>query len=243
MKQINKSINRRTLLKLAGVGSVSLAATAAASTLWYPQLAQAMESSPPQATPEDLSPEAALQKLLEGNQRFVQEKSQHPDQSRSRLQAIAQKQSPFATLLTCADSRVAPEVLFDQGMGDIFDIRVAGNVVSPTVLGSLEYAVAMLNTPLIMVLGHERCGAVTAAVEGERLPGHISSFTQAIKPALKQVKNQSGDAVENGVVANVAYQIEQMKRNSTILAQQVLEGKLKIVGGRYDLDSGEVRLI
>lgn len=242
MKQINELMSRRALLQRVGVGGVGLLA-AAGSSLWYAQPAQANTPSPSQPTPEPLSPDAALQRLLDGNRRFVEQKAKHPDQSRDRLQAVAQKQYPFATLLSCADSRVAPEILFDEGIGDLFDIRVAGNIVTDEVLGSLEYAAVVLGAPLIMVLGHERCGAVTAAVQGEKLPGHIGSFVKAITPAVRRVKGQSGDPVENAVVANVGYQVEQIKQNSRLLAQRILEGKLKIVGGRYDLDVGEVSVI
>jgi carbonic anhydrase len=243
MNRIKELIGRRTLLKLAGVGSVGLTATAMGSAFWYAQPAAARAESRPQQTPEPLNPDAALERLLDGNRRFVQQKSQHPDQSLARLSEVAQAQHPFATLLSCADSRVTPEILFDEGIGDLFDIRVAGNVVTPEVLGSLEYAVAVLGTPLIMVLGHERCGAVTAAVQGKLLPGHIGSFVKAIEPAVSRVKGKSGDPVEDAVISNVQYQVEQLKQNSALLAQQMLEDKLKIVGGRYDLDTGEVSIV
>lgn len=243
MKRINGLIGRRTLLELIGVGGVGLAATAMGSAFWYLKPAQARAESRPQQTSEPLNPDTALKRLLDGNQRFVQQKSYHSDQSLRRLQEVAQAQYPFATLLSCADSRVPPEIIFDEGIGDLFDIRVAGNIVTPEVLGSLEYAVAVLRTPLIMVLGHERCGAVTAAVEGKLLPGQIGSFVKAIKPALSRIKGKSGDPVEDAVISNIQYQIEELKQNSVILAQSMLEGKLKIVGGRYDLDTGDVNMI
>lgn len=243
MNRSNGLIGRRTFWKLAGVGGVGLAAAATGGAFWCAQPATARAESGPQQTPEPQNPDAALKRLLDGNQRFLQQKAQHPDQSGARLQEVAQAQHPFATLLSCADSRVAPEILFDEGIGDLFDIRVAGNIVTPEVLGSLEYAVALLGTPLIMVLGHERCGAVTAAVAGEQLPGNIGSFVKAIKPVVSKVKGKSGDLVENAVIANVQYQLELLKQNSALLAERMLEGKLKIVGGRYDLDSGEVSII
>ena len=115
--------------------------------------------------------------------------------------------------------------------------------MTPEVLGSIEYAVSFLGTPLIMVLGHERCGAVTAAVQGEGLDGHIGSFVKAIKPAVSQTKGKSGDPVDNAVIANVQYQIQKLKWSSAILSGRSHNGKLKIVGGRYDLDTGEVTLI
>ena len=189
------------------------------------------------------NPNAALKRLMDGNQRFVHQLGEHPNQSQARIKEVAQAQHPFAALLCCADSRVPPEILFDEGIGDLFDIRVAGNIVTPEVLGSLEYAVDILGTPLIMVLGHERCGAVTAAVQGKRLSGHIDSFVKAIKPAISKTEGESDDPVDNAVVANVQYQIQKLKQNSAILSQRLLDGKLKIVGGRYDLDTGEVTLI
>lgn len=243
MSIMRESIPRRDLLKLASFCSVGLAATAAGVGFWQAPIAQANAELLSKPTPEPLAPDAALKRLLDGNQRFLEQKANHPDQTKARLQEVAQAQHPYATLLTCADSRVTPEILFDEGVGDLFDVRIAGNVVTPEVLGSLEYAVALLGTPLLMILGHERCGAVTAAVKGEQLIGQIGSFVKAIEPAVKLVKNEAGDPVENAVVANVRYQVEGLIQKSSILAQRVLEGKLKIVGGRYDLDTGEVTLV
>jgi carbonic anhydrase len=239
MNQTNGWIGRRSFLNLTGAGGMALVAASAGSAFWSMKLEQAIASP----VLEPLSPDAALKRLMDGNQRFVKQKSKHPDQSKARIKEVAQAQHPFATVLSCADSRVAPEILFDEGIGDLFDIRVAGNIVIPEVLGSIEYAVDILGTPVLMVLGHERCGAVTAAVQGERLPGHIGSFVKAIKPAISRTKGQPGDPVDNAVIANVQYQIEKLKRSSTILSARSQDGKLKIVGGRYDLDSGEVILI
>jgi carbonic anhydrase len=235
-------IERRDFLKLGVTGALGMMVTAG-DLLW--QVEQAKAAGLPNgssATPQSLNADGALQKLIEGNQRFVQHKPQYPDQSAARLQEVAQAQHPFATILCCADSRVPTEIIFDQGIGDIFDVRVAGNIVTPETLGSIEYAVMLLGTPLLMVLGHERCGAVTAAVQNGSLLGEIGSFVKAIKPAVKRVKDQPGDAVENAVVANVQYQIERLKR-SQLLTEQIKSGKLKIVGGRYDLDTGSVTMI
>ena len=238
MNQNNGLMGRRRFLTLTGTGGMALGAAVMGSAFWSMQSDQAIAASL-----ESPSPDAALKRLLDGNQRFVTQKSKHPDQLRSRIKEVAQAQHPFATVLSCADSRVTPEILFDEGIGDLFDIRVAGNIVTPEVLGSIEYAVALLGTPLIMVLGHERCGAVTAAVSEEHLPGHISSFVKAIKPAIPKTKDESIDLIDEAVTANVQYQIQKLKQNSTIVSQQLLDGKLKIVGGRYDLDTGEVKLI
>ena len=228
-------IERRDFLRLGVTGAFGVMITAS-DFLCSVKQAKAAE------IPYSLTPDAALQKLIDGNQRFVQHRPQYPDQSAVRLQQVAQAQHPFATILSCADSRVPAEIVFDQGIGDIFDVRIAGNIVIPEALGSIEYAVALLDTPLLMVLGHERCGAVTAAVQTEELLGDIGTFVKAIKPAVERVKNQPGDAVENAVVANVQYQIEQLQR-SQILTERLESGKLKIVGGRYDLDTGKVSII
>lgn len=229
-------IERRDFLKLGVTGALGMM-IAGGDLLLRVEKAQAATPTQP-----SLDADAALQKLMAGNQRFVEHQPQYPDQSASRLQEVAQAQHPFATVLSCADSRVPAEIIFDQGIGDIFDVRVAGNIVTPETLGSIEYAVVLLGTPLLMVLGHERCGAVTAAVQNEKLLGDIGSFVKAIKPAVNKVKNQPGDAVENAVVANVQYQIERLQR-SKLLTEQVKSGKLKIVGGRYDLDKGSVTII
>ena len=232
-------MERRDFLKLGITGAFGMMLTAS-DLLW--QVEQAKAAEIPSTSPESLSPDAALQKLMEGNQRFIDHHPQYPDQSALRLQEVAQAQHPFATILSCADSRVPAEIVFDQGIGDIFDVRIAGNIATHEAIGSIEYAVVLLGSPLLMVMGHERCGAVTAAVKKESLLGDIGTFVKAIKPALKKVKNQPGDAVENAVVANVQYQIERLK-HSKLLTEQVRSGKLKIVGGRYDLDTGRVTII
>lgn len=227
-------IGRRQFLTLAGMGSIS-------SLLCYPQPVKAVELAGSSQINPDVSPDAALKRLLDGNKRFMQFHPQYPHRSQARLQEVAYSQYPFATLLSCADSRVPAEIIFDQGIGDLFDVRIAGNVVIPEALGSLEYAAAVLGTRLIMVLGHERCGAVTAAVKGDLLPGQIGTFVKAIKPVLTQVKG-SVDLIEDAVVANVLYQVDKL-RHSELLQQLVESGKLKIVGGRYDLDTGEVSIV
>lgn len=232
-------MERRDFLKLGMTGAFGMMLSAS-DLLWRIEQAKAAEI--PSTSPESLTPDAALQKLIEGNQRFVDHHPQYPDQSELRLHEVAQAQHPFATILSCADSRVPAEIVFDQGIGDIFDVRIAGNIATHEAIGSIEYAVVLLGSPLLMVMGHERCGAVTAAVKKESLPGDISTFVKAIKPALKKAKDQPGDAVENAVVANVQYQIERLKR-SKLLTKQVESGKLKIVGGRYDLDTGRVTII
>jgi carbonic anhydrase len=231
MRESIELTNRRRFLRLGLACGVITA-----GGLWRAAPGQASELS------EALTPDAALEKLMAGNRRFVQHQPEYPDQSKARVTEVAQVQHPFVTILSCADSRVPAEILFDQGIGNIFDVRIAGNIVTPESLGSLEYAVVLLNTPLLMVLGHERCGAVTAAVQKEVLLGEIGSFVKAILPAVEQVQGKSGDAVENAVVANVLYQMQQLQQ-SKLLSERLQSGQLKLVGGRYDLDTGSVTML
>jgi carbonic anhydrase len=244
MSQNNGFVGRRDLLKLIGVGGAGLTATAAASSLLGDaQQTVAAQPAAAQEKPQSVSPDAALKRLLEGNKRFIGGKRQSPNQSRLRLQETAVAQYPFASILGCADSRVPAEIVFDQGLGDLFVVRLAGNVVSPTAIGSLEFATAVLGSQLIIVLGHERCGAVQAAIKGELLPGRVGTFVEDIKPAVTRVKNKPGDAVHNAVLANVRYQVELLQGTSSMLIPLIQEGKLKIVGGLYDLDTGEVTIL
>ena len=235
MNLTKDGIDRRHFLKLGATGSMMFVA---ASAGWM-QPAQAATLS---MTHEPLEPDAALQQLMAGNLRFSQHQPQYPDQSAARLQAVAQVQQPFATILSCADSRVPVELIFVQGIGSIFDVRIAGNISTSEAIGSLEYAVVLLNTPLLLVLGHERCGAVTAAVKKEALPGEIGNLVNAILPAIAPLKGQSEEAIDRAVIANVRYQMAQLQR-SDLLTERLQAGTLKIVGGRYDLDAGSVTLV
>jgi carbonic anhydrase len=181
--------------------------------------------------------------MMDGNKRFIEERRLNPNSSRLRLRETAVAQYPFACILGCADSRVPSEIVFDQGLGDLFVVRVAGNVASQTAIGSLEFSTAVLGSQLIVVLGHSRCGAVSAAVKGDPLPGRIGVFVEEIKPAVETVRAKTGDIEDNSVTANVQYQVQRLAESSTILAGLIREGKLKIVGGRYDLASGKVTLV
>lgn len=231
------SVGRRDFLKFTGLMG------AIAAVPWTTRPAWADTADIDLDKDRLLSPDEALTRLMAGNERFIHHTPKHPHQSAKRLHDVAQGQHPFATVLSCADSRVPVEILFDVGVGDLFDIRVAGNVITPEVLGSIEYAAALLGTSLVMVLGHERCGAVTAAVQDKPLPGNINAFVNSIKPALDKEHDQSAQFIETAVVSNVCYQIEQMKQQSPILADLITNGKLKVVGGRYDLDEGDVTLV
>ncbi len=189
------------------------------------------------------SGEDALQALLAGNMRYVGTKLAHPNQTAERRAEVARGQHPFAVILGCSDSRVPPEVVFDQGLGDLFVIRVAGHSTNDVVLGSLEYAAEHLGVRLVMVLGHERCGAVEAAVKAGEVGGHIASVVAAIKPAVDRIAGRPGDPVDHAVRANVELVVAQLKSSTPVLAESVKAGRLKIVGARYALESGWVDLI
>jgi len=146
-------------------------------------------------------------------------------------------------VLTCSDSRVAPELLLDQGLGDLFVIRNAGNILDDHVIGSMEYAVEHLHVPLVLVVGHEKCGAISAAVAGGEASGHIHSLVEAIEPVVKQVKNLPGDPVENVVRANAQRIAETLTRSEPILKEAVNKGKLLVVPARYDLVTGHLEIL
>jgi carbonic anhydrase len=183
------------------------------------------------------------QKLLDGNKRFVDVKMFHPDQARARMTELARGQYPFAVILSCSDSRVPPEIIFDQGLGDLFVIRVAGNIVDDAVLGSIEYAVEHLHVKYIMVLGHERCGAVDATVKAGHADGHVESLVKAITPAVDQVRKNPGDLVDNAVRANVAMVVKQLQSSPPRLEELCKKKELVIEGARYDLDDGSVSMV
>ncbi len=192
----------------------------------------------------------ALRKLMEGNKNYVEQRmtSQKMCGLKAR-ESLTKGQKPYAVILSCSDSRVPPEIIFDKGLGEIFVIRVAGNVPDPIVLGSVEYAVEHLGVPLVMVLGHERCGAVTAAVEsGGKGEGNIGAIIKAIAPAVAMARkeNKKGDKaslVETAVDDNVKLVEASLVRRSSAIKHLVKEGKVKIVGAKYDLDDGKVTLM
>lgn len=193
------------------------------------------------------TPDAALKLLVDGNARYVSGQLNERDFSASRG-ARAQGQAPFAAILGCADSRVAPELTFDRAPGDLFVVRVAGNFMTPDGLGSLEYGAAVLGTKVIMVLGHTSCGAVNATIaalqKGNDLPGHIADLVRAMKPGIEPALKQPGDDLPyRAVVANVRYNVQRLTEAKPILADMVAAGKLRVVGGVYDLPTGKVTLV
>lgn len=190
-----------------------------------------------------LSADTALARLLEGNQRYLRHKERHPDQSRARQQELVEGQHPFAVILGCADSRVPPELLFDQGLGDLFVIRVAGNIVDDAILGSIEYAFLHLGTKLILVLGHEKCGAVSAAVEGGEAAGHLTALVAAIQPSVSATANAPGDKIHNCVIENARRVARQLRQSEPVVKAAVERNGLKIVAADYALDTGKVTLV
>ena len=195
--------------------------------------------------PAGVGADEALSRLLNGDKRFVAGKSNEPTGAAlvGRRHALAKDQKPFAVILGCSDSRVPPELIFDVTLGDIFVVRTAGEVVDAIVLGSLEYAIEHLGTKLIVVLGHERCGAVTAAVSGATDTGDIPDVLKAISPAVEETKGQSGDAIENAVRANARDIARRLKSSGPIIAPRVQSGEVKIVAAYYSLDTGQVELL
>jgi carbonic anhydrase len=201
-------------------------------------------------TPKILNPDESLKELLAGNDRFVKGHLSTPRRRPEDFRALAEAQYPEAVIVSCADSRVAPEILFDVGVGDIFVIRVAGNVVEGagvTVKGSIEYAVAELNVPLIVVLGHSGCGAVKSAMKHinakDSLPGAINGLVELVKPAVIKSQGMPGDPLENAIRKNVELGVDRLKGLEPILAPRVKDGKLQVVGGVYDLRTGAVTLL
>lgn len=197
-----------------------------------------------------LTADESLRDLLEGNARFADGRAENPRRSPKDFAAGAETHMPQAIIVGCADARVPPEVLFDQGVGDLFVVRVAGNIVNgagATVKGSIEYAVLELGVPLIVVLGHANCGAVKAAIKhldaNDSLPGAIESLVQNIKPTVASIRSKPGDLLENAIRANVAAGVETLKKLDPIVAPAVREGRLRIVGATYDLRAGRVALV
>jgi carbonic anhydrase len=190
-----------------------------------------------------LSADQALSRLLAGNARFVAYKERHPDESAQRRRELVSGQHPFAVILGCADSRVPPELLFDEGLGDLFVIRVAGNIVDDAVLGSIEYAVEHLGTRLIVVLGHEKCGAVSAAVESEGAPGHLATLVSAIRPSVLATASSPGDRIHNCVVDNVRRVARQIRESEPVLKEASQRSGIKVIAADYEIDTGKVRLL
>lgn len=186
----------------------------------------------------------ALNKLIEGNERYVNSKTVcHEDWSAKRA-AQTQGQAPFAVIVTCSDSRVPPEIIFDQALGDLFVIRVAGNIVDDFAIGSIEYGVSVLGAKLILVLGHSNCGAVDGALKGLKFDNHIQEVLNAIQPAVQASRSgNGGDALEKAIKANVKHVEEMLRSSKPLLGNLLQQGKITLLGGYYDLASGKVEFL
>src|SRR6266508_1499098 len=186
----------------------------------------------------------AISKMKEGNGRYTSGNLQHPGQTTERRTELAKTQHPFAGIVSCSDSRVPPEIVFDQGLGDLFVVRVAGNVINDEGLGSVEYTVDHLGTRLILVLGHQSCGAVKAARETiaakGKAPGHIESLVMAIKPAVEATAK---DDLDTTVKANVKNVVQALRSSTPILKAKVDSGEIQVIGGYYSLDTGAVTFL
>jgi carbonic anhydrase len=229
-------LTRRDLLRLGVL-------TAGAVVLGGPA---AQAASPgPAGPPAD----EVLKRLLEGNQRFMKGEAASPRRGPDDFRPLAEGQRPIAVIVGCSDSRVPPELLFDQGVGDLFVVRVAGNVVKgagPPVKGSIEYGVAELGASLVMVLGHSECGAVKAAIkhldDKDTLPGAIEPLVNSIRPAVVKARSMPGNLLDNALRANVAIGVGLLRDLQPIVAPAVKHGRVKVVGAMYDLRTGSVSL-
>ena len=232
-----KGTSRRNFLRTVGGAAAGFALAPSA-------FAKDTKASPkPQ---NDISPDKALRRLMKGNARYVEGVARRHD-FKSEREALVGGQNPYAGILSCADSRIAPEYAFDSGRGDLFVCRVAGNFANDDTVASLEYASAILNVPLFLVLGHEACGAVSATIKSLKdnttLPGHLPSLVSNLAPAVKATKDQPGDPLANATRQNVIDVVAKLKSATPILNAAVEQGKLKIVGGIYHLGDGKVELI
>ncbi|HYM71273.1 MAG TPA: carbonic anhydrase [bacterium] len=227
-RDYTRRLSRRDLLAAAAAAGLAGGVTAAAL------------SSRPAVAQSALSPDQALERLMSGNARYVKGGLTAFTADLSILkQGTAEKQEPFASVLSCADSRVPVEIAFDQSIGHVFVCRVAGNIGTPEIIGSLEYGAAVLGTPVIMVLGHGRCGAVSAAIVNKAVPGQISSLFPHLRPAV----DRTGPNLEAAIKANATIQADLLRTSSPVLAGLVKEGKLKIVAAYYELTTGRVSLL
>ena len=192
--------------------------------------------------PYPQSPEEAIARLKEGNARFINDQSAHPNRDDNRKIIQAQKQTPFASIMGCSDSRVPSEIIFDQGLGDLFIVRTAGQAPAVASFGSLEFSVAVLGVKVIVVMGHEKCGAVAGAIGTTKLPGHIEDLVNIIRPGIKEFIGKP-EKLEEAGKANVLAEVEALKNLDPILSQYVKEGKIKIIPAYYHLETGQIEFL
>lgn len=218
------TMTRRDALRVGALSGLGLAAGAV-------PVAAATRKAP-------TTPAEALERLMEGNARFTRGAMDAPRRGASRIDELAGGQAPYAAILGCADSRVPPEILFDEGLGDLFTVRVAGNIATPEEIASLEYAVGVLGSQVILVLGHSSCGAVTAAVEGKAVPGQISALFQHITPAVP-----AGADIQTAVEANARYQAKILSTSSPVIREAIASGAVEVRPAVYNLQDGAVHLL
>lgn len=223
--------SRREFLRRATAGSLAGLATAAGMELAAPRAVMAQGN---------LNPDTALKELMDGNKRFQTGRLTAFEEDLEILkEKTLDKQEPFAAILSCADSRVPVEIVFDQTIGHVFVVRVAGNIVTPEIIASLEYGAAVLGTKVILVMGHRNCGAVKATIQGKEVPGQISALYPHIQPAV----DQAGHDLEAVTKANAKIQAALLREASTVIAGMVKEGKLKVVAGYFDIGTGSATLL
>jgi len=254
-----ESFSRREFMRAAAITAVTMVISGCVASASTPPAESAAEKSGAEeakekipATEEQIPTlpsdapkwKASLLELAVGNLRFVMGKLKSPHQSVQRREELVGGQYPFAAVLSCSDSRLPPEIIFDQGLGDLFVVRVAGNVAAfSDTIASLEYAVEHLHAPLIVVLGHQKCGAITAALEGTKMEGSLGALMESLQPAVEAAKSQEGDKLENAIRANVHLTVKRLHQESVILAKAVEEGEIDILGAYYSLETGKVELI
>ncbi len=237
--------SRRKFIQLTGAGVLGIELIKSGRNFFAPPEARAADVTSPMTSDE------ALKELMDGNKRFINSMNESCMQSTlEHRMKVAEGQNPFAVILACADSRVPPEIIFDQWIGALFVVRVAGHIITPSnygILGSIEYGVKALGVNLIMVLGHSRCGAVDSAIKslkaGTKFPGSIETIVQAIKPSVERAKSEPGDLLHNAILDNVRLGVSRISGSDPVIAPMVKEGKVKVVGGSYDLVTGEVTLV
>jgi carbonic anhydrase len=224
---------------LAGMGTVAAGMALARSAF-------AAETGPLPKPQNAVTASGAREFLEQGNARYVQGVMRRHDFQTER-EVLSGGQNPYAGILSCADSRIAPEYAFDSGRGDLFVCRVAGNYASPDIIASFEYAVAVLGVPLILVLGHDACGAIDATLkslkDNSTLPGHLPSIVAALTPAVKQSAGEAGDPLANAIRKNVELNVAALKAASPILDAAVADKTLQVIGGVYRLETGKVEMV
>lgn len=237
---IELPVSRRRMMQF-GAGFIGTVTLASAIGL---NIHDSKSVAAQEVTGVDMTPDQALEELLAGNQRFIQGKATNTNRSLKNLQAIAEEQTPFAAILGCGDSRSPLEVVFDQGFGNLFVVRNAGNVATPEELGSLEFGTLVLGAKVIMVMGHYGCGGIKATLAGKPVPGSIQSILAQIEPAVKDFKGKQDDKemAKKATEANVIYQINRIKK-SPVVAELVAANQLKVVGGYFDFITGNVTLV